>query len=80
MMDGAGPFLITALHFPFWSSVTRAAAIAPVSPDGYSRLTRPLPALSHENYPRYTPGGSDKRWITTDGMEEEGLQWVGGLM
>ncbi|KAG0709879.1 hypothetical protein DFH29DRAFT_886232 [Suillus ampliporus] len=42
----------------------------------YKRLTHPLPAESHRNYPLYTPGGGDRRW----GSEEQGLQWVGGLM
>lgn len=46
----------------------------------YERLTRPLPALSHIAYPFYTPGGGDKRWITSGTLEEEGKQWVGGLM
>ncbi|KAI0276300.1 hypothetical protein BGY98DRAFT_986287 [Russula aff. rugulosa BPL654] len=46
----------------------------------YERLTRPLPALSHIAYPFYTPGGEDKRWITSGTLEEEGKQWVGGLM
>ncbi|KAI9513263.1 hypothetical protein F5148DRAFT_286601 [Russula earlei] len=46
----------------------------------YERLTRPLPALSHAEYPFYTPGGGDKRWLISDNLEEEGRQWVGGLM
>jgi hypothetical protein len=46
----------------------------------YERLTRPLPALSHIAYPFYTPGGEDKRWIMSGTLEEEGKQWVGGLM
>ncbi|KAG1783051.1 hypothetical protein EV702DRAFT_240416 [Suillus placidus] len=43
----------------------------------YNKLTRPLPAESHRNYPSYTPGGGDRRWRS---FEEEGKQWVGGLM
>ncbi|KII94993.1 hypothetical protein PLICRDRAFT_33820 [Plicaturopsis crispa FD-325 SS-3] len=46
----------------------------------YERLLRPLPAPSHSNYPFYTAGGSDKRWLGLGDLEEEGLQWVGGLM
>ncbi|KAG1755449.1 hypothetical protein EDB19DRAFT_406890 [Suillus lakei] len=43
----------------------------------YNKLTHPLPAKSHCNYPLYTPGGGDRRWGS---LEEEGQQWVGGLM
>ncbi|KAG2064274.1 hypothetical protein BDR04DRAFT_1130843 [Suillus decipiens] len=43
----------------------------------YSKLTHPLPAESHRNYPLYTPGGGDRRWGS---LEEEGKQWMGGLM
>lgn len=46
----------------------------------YERLTHPRPALSHAAYPFYTPGGGDKRWLTSGTLEEEGKQWVGGLM
>lgn len=46
----------------------------------YRQMTYPLPALSHANYPFYTPGGEDKRWVGTADLEEEGMQWVGGLM
>lgn len=46
----------------------------------YTRLVHPLPALSHINYPFYTPGGEDKRWLGSGQVEEEGLRWVGGLM
>lgn len=46
----------------------------------YERLTHPRPALSHAAYPFYTPGGGDKRWLTSGDLEEEGKQWVGGLM
>lgn len=46
----------------------------------YERLTHPLPALSHAEYPFYTPGGGDKRWLTSGTVEEDGKQWVGGLM
>jgi hypothetical protein len=46
----------------------------------YTRLTHPLPALSHANYPFYTPGGGDGRWRGSEEGEESGLRWVGGLM
>ncbi|KAJ7584261.1 hypothetical protein C8J56DRAFT_1089809 [Mycena floridula] len=52
----------------------------PLSRDAYSRLTHPLPALSHTSYPWYTKGGGDKRWVVSEDLEEEGLQWVGGLL
>ncbi|KAL0067664.1 hypothetical protein AAF712_005379 [Marasmius tenuissimus] len=42
-----------------------------------AQMTHPLPALSHANYPWYTPGGSDKRWLD---LEEDGFQWIGGMM
>jgi hypothetical protein len=43
-------------------------------------MVHPFPARSHANYPWYTPGGEDKRWLGSDEVEEEGLKWVGGLM
>jgi hypothetical protein len=46
----------------------------------YERLTHPVPAPSHAAYPFHTPGGGDKRWLTSGNIEEEGHQWVGGLM
>lgn len=46
-------------------------------PCPYIKLTHPLPAESHRNYPLYTPGGGDRRWGS---LEKEGRQWVGGLM
>lgn len=46
----------------------------------YERLTHPFPASSHAEYPFYTPGGGDKRWLVSGDLEEEGQQWVGGLM
>ncbi|KAK0482074.1 hypothetical protein EDD18DRAFT_1312063 [Armillaria luteobubalina] len=36
--------------------------------------------VSHFDYPWFTPGGSDKRWLGSGAEEEEGLCWVGGLM
>jgi hypothetical protein len=46
----------------------------------YEHLTHPVPASSHAAYPFYTPGGGDKRWLVSGDLEEEGHQWVGGLM
>ncbi|PPQ66577.1 hypothetical protein CVT26_009477 [Gymnopilus dilepis] len=46
----------------------------------YRRLTHPEPAPSHANYPFYTPGGEDLRWLDLEEMEEKGLHWVGGLL
>lgn len=57
-----------------------SALIFPVSSDTYTHLTHPLPAPSHAKYPWYTAGGGDKRWVQSDDAEEQGLQWVGGLM
>ncbi|KAJ7639058.1 hypothetical protein FB45DRAFT_739716 [Roridomyces roridus] len=48
--------------------------------NSYSRQRYPLPAQMHAEYPFITPGGGDRRWITSEGSEEGGLQWVGGLM
>ncbi|KAF7432886.1 hypothetical protein PC9H_004830 [Pleurotus ostreatus] len=57
------------------------ASMNPVSPSGpYTRLAHPRPNPSHANYPFYTPGGGDKRWLGSGEVEEEGLQWVGGMM
>jgi hypothetical protein len=45
----------------------------------YTKLRYPTPPPVHANYPFYTPGGGDKRWI---GMPEteESMHWVGPLM
>ncbi|KAK0230639.1 hypothetical protein IW262DRAFT_1339509 [Armillaria fumosa] len=51
-----------------------------VTSHSYTRLTHPLPAVSHFDYPWFTSGGSDKRWLGSGAEEEEGLCWVGGLM
>ncbi|OBZ76557.1 hypothetical protein A0H81_03858 [Grifola frondosa] len=48
--------------------------------DVYRRLTYPTTSLSHANYPFYTPGGGDKRWLGSNELEERGMQWVGSLM
>ncbi|KAH9049652.1 hypothetical protein EDB84DRAFT_1585449 [Lactarius hengduanensis] len=46
----------------------------------YEHLTHPFPTPSHAAYPFYTPGGGDKRWLMSGDLEEDGQQWVGGLM
>ncbi|TFK43747.1 hypothetical protein BDQ12DRAFT_675493 [Crucibulum laeve] len=46
----------------------------------YTHLSYPLPAPTHANYPFYTPGGGDRRWVSSEAAEEEGLHWVGGMM
>ncbi|KIM46406.1 hypothetical protein M413DRAFT_313631 [Hebeloma cylindrosporum] len=46
----------------------------------YSRLKCPQPALTHKNYPFYTHGGGDSRWVGSEEMEKNGLHWVGSLM
>jgi hypothetical protein len=53
---------------------------APVGGITYEHLTHPMPAPSYAEYPFYTPGGGDKRWLISGNVEEEGHQWVGGLM
>ncbi|KAF9464878.1 hypothetical protein BDZ94DRAFT_1215690 [Collybia nuda] len=50
------------------------------SSETYTHLIHPLPSPSHANYPFYTPGGGDKRWLGSGEVEEEGFRWVGGLM
>ncbi|KDR83975.1 hypothetical protein GALMADRAFT_55191 [Galerina marginata CBS 339.88] len=46
----------------------------------YRRLTHPQPASTHINYPQFTLGGGDLRWLGLEEIEESGLHWVGGLM
>ncbi|KAF9443324.1 hypothetical protein P691DRAFT_738030 [Macrolepiota fuliginosa MF-IS2] len=50
-----------------------------ITTNTYAKLQHPMPAPVHADYPFYTPGGGDRRWI---GMPEtkDGLHWVGGLM
>ncbi|KAF5363744.1 hypothetical protein D9756_000194 [Leucocoprinus leucothites] len=37
----------------------------------YTKLRHPTPSPSHANYPFYTPGGGDRRWIGMPETEEE---------
>jgi len=46
----------------------------------YTRLRYPSPNWKYANYPFYTPGGNDRRWNGSGEAEEDGLQWVGGMM
>ncbi|KAF8969430.1 hypothetical protein BDZ97DRAFT_243762 [Flammula alnicola] len=46
----------------------------------YTRLSYPQPAPTHCNYPFFTPGGNDLRWVGSEEIEENGLHWVGSLM
>ncbi len=46
----------------------------------YARLRYPSPNWKYANYPFYTPGGNDRRWNGSGEAEEDGLQWVGGMM
>lgn len=46
----------------------------------YRRLTHPEPAPTHVNYPFFTSGGGDLRWLDLGEMEEKDLHWVGGLL
>lgn len=34
----------------------------------------------HVNYPLYTPGGADRRWLGTGPLEEHGRHWVGPVL
>jgi hypothetical protein len=46
----------------------------------YERLMYPQPTPLHENYPFFTPGGQDKRWLGSGPLEENGRLWVGAMM
>lgn len=45
----------------------------------YTQLQHPTPSPAYANYPFFTPGGGDRRWIGTP-ETEDGLHWVGPLM
>ncbi|KAG9016824.1 hypothetical protein FRB93_009353 [Tulasnella sp. JGI-2019a] len=53
----------------------RSSKLAP-----YPVLQHPRPAPEFANYPNFTPGGADSRWIGQGEMEEDGLLWAGPLM
>jgi hypothetical protein len=44
------------------------------------QIRHPTPCISHENYPMYTPGGFDRRWVQPGEIEETTLKWVGTMM
>ncbi|KXN86129.1 hypothetical protein AN958_10496 [Leucoagaricus sp. SymC.cos] len=45
----------------------------------YTKLRHPTPSPSYANYPFYTPGGGDRRWVSMP-ETEEGMHWVGPLI
>ncbi|GAW05071.1 hypothetical protein LENED_006905 [Lentinula edodes] len=65
--------------YPLGPNLADYPGVSPPSID-FSHMAHPLPVSSHANYPWYTPGGGDKRWLGSGEVEEEGLKWVGGLM
>ena len=46
----------------------------------YDILTCPQPLPSHLNYPLFTPGGKDCRWVSSGGVDEHGQRWVGVML
>ncbi|CAE6460344.1 hypothetical protein ACGC1H_005990 [Rhizoctonia solani] len=57
--------------------------VAPVSSDPVNMLPRlryPEPSDNYAQYPNYTPGDDDNRWRIHNGLEEDGLIWVGPMM
>ncbi|TFK85434.1 hypothetical protein K466DRAFT_494726 [Polyporus arcularius HHB13444] len=69
-------FPIAPLHLSVVGRTARAINLK----DAYRPLARPLPSPCHANYPFYTPGGEDKRWLGNEDLEENGRQWVGPMM
>ena len=51
-----------------------------VDPTAPSRLRYPTPALCHRNYPMYTPGGLDRRWVNEFELKRSDVKWVGNMM
>lgn len=51
-----------------------------VDPIAPGRLRYPTPALVHRNYPMYTPGGRDRRWVDESELERSNVKWVGNMM
>lgn len=51
-----------------------------LDPTDPGRLRHPTPTLGHRNYPMYTSGGFDRRWV--DGFELgcSDVKWVGNMM
>jgi len=51
-----------------------------VDPAAPGRLRYPTPVLAHRNYPGYTPGGRDRRWVNELELERSDVKWVGNMM
>lgn len=49
-------------------------------PMGPVRLRHPTPVLYHCNYPMYTSGGFDRRWVNECELEPSDVKWVGNMM
>ncbi|EKM79873.1 hypothetical protein AGABI1DRAFT_106215 [Agaricus bisporus var. burnettii JB137-S8] len=45
----------------------------------YTQIQHPVPSAAYANYPFFTPGGGDRRWISSP-ANEDNLHWVGPLM
>ncbi|KAI0722757.1 hypothetical protein C8Q76DRAFT_835970 [Earliella scabrosa] len=91
MTKGADEDLHTSSSARSISEGSEESYIVPVSPperpalavnlrDTYRQLTHPLPSDGHANYPFYTPGGGDKRWLGNEEMEENDRQWIGPML
>jgi len=44
------------------------------------RLRYPTPVLYHCNYPMYTSGGFDRRWVNECELGRSDVKWVGNMM
>jgi hypothetical protein len=52
-----------------------------LDPTAPGRLRYPAPVLGHRNYPMYTPGGFDRRWVSEcEVLERSDVKWVGNMM
>jgi len=49
-------------------------------PEVPGRLCYPTPTLGHRNYPRYTSGGFDRRWVDEFELGWSDVKWVGNMM
>ncbi|OAX44035.1 hypothetical protein K503DRAFT_579751 [Rhizopogon vinicolor AM-OR11-026] len=68
------------LHDPPYGEERSSTSAVSYSLPAYKKLLYPLPVESQRNYPLYTPGGGDRRWLGSGSFEENGQHWVGGLM
>ncbi|TFK20342.1 hypothetical protein FA15DRAFT_673542 [Coprinopsis marcescibilis] len=62
------------------SSPSAPTQYFPLYPLTYTRITQPMPAAVHSNYPLYTSGGGDMRWKDFEEIRDEGARWVGSMM